>query len=434
MQEWKAAEPAQSFAYEIRENSAVILRCFSHDAKAEIPEALGGYPVTELGPYAFSAHFDEKKLREALRDGRAELYVPPMLRNERSCGAEPAPALCGDRLEEIVLPETVQRVGRYCFYNCGRLRRVEFYGALSDWGSGVFTGCHHVRSLRVYPDENGQSHLKDVLDELHEELEAEYMIQEESAGAAPGEEPGQREKGLRPVPLIFPEFYEEGVENTPARILETHVHGSGILYRNCFQGRKFDFAQYDVLFPYARAQESGELTARMALSRLRFPFGLTRRAGQQYEAYVKEHAREIGIWLLKQRDLESLRFLTELCRRGAQDRDAQAEEKRDGSGRQAQPPMRYAPGQEEQPPGVQGTEAQAPGVQGTETQAPGVQGMEAAGGRGACMSVYRALLSDLLEAALRLHYMEAVSFLMEQSRADNGSGRAGRPGRRRMEL
>lgn len=58
--------------------------------------------------------------------------------------------------------------------------------------------------------------------------------------------------------LMFPEFYEEGVENTPARILETHVHGSGILYRNCFQGRKIDFYQYDNAFPHAMAQESGE--------------------------------------------------------------------------------------------------------------------------------------------------------------------------------
>lgn len=34
--------------------------------------------------------------------------------------------------------------------------------------------------------------------------------------------------------LVFPEFFEEAVENTPARILETHTHGSGMWYRNCF--------------------------------------------------------------------------------------------------------------------------------------------------------------------------------------------------------
>ena len=52
-------EPTQSFAYELKGNSAVILRCFSRDTKAEIPEMLEGHPVTEVGAYAFSAHMDE---------------------------------------------------------------------------------------------------------------------------------------------------------------------------------------------------------------------------------------------------------------------------------------------------------------------------------------------------------------------------------------
>ena len=37
--------------------------------------------------------------------------------------------------------------------------------------------------------------------------------------------------------LIFPEHYEEAVENTPARIVETHYHGSGGDYRQCFYGQ-----------------------------------------------------------------------------------------------------------------------------------------------------------------------------------------------------
>lgn len=56
-----AFEPAQSFAYEIKKDSAVIRRCFSLDTKAEIPKQLDGYPVTEIAPYAFSAHLDEGK-------------------------------------------------------------------------------------------------------------------------------------------------------------------------------------------------------------------------------------------------------------------------------------------------------------------------------------------------------------------------------------
>lgn len=352
---------AQSFAYEIRENSAVILRCFSRDGRAEIPEQIEGYPVTELGDYAFSPHFGEAQLEEELRDGKARLCIPETIQ-----GATP-PALCGERLEEIVLPRTLQRVGRYCFYNCGNLRRLEFYGGLEDWGSGAFTGCHRVRGLRVYADAEGRSHLKDVLDELREELEVEYLTDGASGASR----------------LIFPEFYEEGVENTPARILENHVHGSGILYRNCFRGRAVDFAQYDALFPHAKAWESGEIVLRMALARLRFPQGLTRKAKEQYESYLKEHASDAGKWLLRQKDLEGLRFLLGESDRG----HITAEEVRDDAVRQ-----RGAQGQPE---------------------------------------FRKSLTEELLGEATRLQYMEAVSFLMEYGRTKRPSGVSRR---RRLEL
>lgn len=285
------AKLAQSFAYEIRKDSAVIWRCFSRDTRAEIPETLGGFPVRELMPYAFSAHMEEAELRRKIETGNVVLYRPQAAAGELFTDV---PALCGNQLEEISLPPAMRRVGRYCFYDCKNLVRVEFHGMLTDWGSGVFTRCHQVRELRVWADEQGGSYLKDVLDELPETLEVEYIIQ------------GQRAK------LMFPEFYEEGVENTPARILETHVHGSGISYRNCFQGRRFDFAQYDTLFPYAKALESEEVVARMVTGRLRYPEGLTPRARKQYEDYVAEHDIALGKWMMEQKDLEGLQWLLNL--------------------------------------------------------------------------------------------------------------------------
>ena len=162
----------QSFAYEIRENSAVIRRCFSRDTRAEIPEYLEGYRVTEIAPYAFSAHLQEQELKEGIRTGAIRIHLAPFFETE---DYEKLPVLSGNRLEEILLPPSVKRVGRYCFYNCGDLRRIEFHGGLSDWGSGVFTGCHHVEQLLVHTDREGKSYLKDVLDELREELEVLYF-------------------------------------------------------------------------------------------------------------------------------------------------------------------------------------------------------------------------------------------------------------------
>ena len=216
------------------------------------------------------------------------------------------PALCGEALEEIILPRTVRRVGRYCFYDCRLLRCVSFHGALGDWGSGVFTRCHRVCELSVCADAQGRSYLKDVLDELPEALTVEYRLPEQSA----------------PAVLVFPEFYEEGVENTPARILETHVHGSGISYRNCFQGRTFDFVQYDTLFPHARALESCEVLVRMVLGRLRQPLGLSKKAKEQYEAYLREQAEAFADFLLQQRDLEGLRWMVRQFSDWEQEREA----------------------------------------------------------------------------------------------------------------
>lgn len=317
-------EAAQSFAYERKGDSAVIWRCFSHDTKAYVPEEIEGCPVTGIVPYAFSAHMDEKELQRGLESGKIRMYVPESLRRDGKTDAEtPCAPLCGDALEEIVLPKGLKSVGRYCFYDCGRLRRIVFCGALTDWGTGVFTRCHRVHELCVYTDEDGNSSLKEVLDELPEEMFVDYWSMERNSAGSRAESPeretrntgrenaaGEARSGAL-ARLVFPEFYEEGVENTPARILETHVHGSGMSYRNCFHGRKFDFSQYDVLFPRAQALERWEIVCRMAIGRLQTPVGLQKKAASQYGAYLYEHRYEVADRLLADRDLEKLRWLME---------------------------------------------------------------------------------------------------------------------------
>ena len=81
-----------------------------------------------------------------------------------------------------------------------------------------------------------QSGLKEILSEVGEELRVHLYGKVEAM-------------------LWFPEYYEEGVENTPARILENHVHGSGIRYRNSFVHKRLHVLEYDKLFPYAVAWE-----------------------------------------------------------------------------------------------------------------------------------------------------------------------------------
>ena len=166
-----------------------------------------------------------------------------------------------------------------------------------------------MENMCVYTDPNGKSYLKDVLDELPESLRVQYFQQKD---------PEVGKEQFEEAHLVFPEFYEEGVENTPARILETHVHGSGISYRNSFQSRKFDFYQYDLLFPYAEALESPKLVADLVLGRLRWPLGLTQKAKGQYETYVEKHTEEIAGLLIDGRDMDAIRWLIEFLKGSSQ--------------------------------------------------------------------------------------------------------------------
>lgn len=203
------------FEYEIKEERVCILACFSSGTTAEIPEEIEGYPVVEIAAYAFAENAEVKQ-----KNGM--------------------PQLCGARLEEIILPKTIKRVGRYVFYNCRNLRRVEFYNTLTDLGAGAFTGCHKVQEMKVHFIGSKQSILREFLLELAEEQTLELCYEDGNAI------------------ILFPEFFEESVENTPARIIEIHTHGSGMMYRNCFVKKELDFLKYDERFGWAKGKEFPE--------------------------------------------------------------------------------------------------------------------------------------------------------------------------------
>ena len=86
-----------SFYYKKTDSGICILRCRSLDTAVVIPKEIDGLPVTELGSYVFS---------EICRNEEKGVW---------DCGKEPEdlPGLWGNRLTELTLPDTVQKVGRY---------------------------------------------------------------------------------------------------------------------------------------------------------------------------------------------------------------------------------------------------------------------------------------------------------------------------------
>ncbi len=269
----------QKFEYKIKDGKACIEGCFSSGTIAEIPEMLDECPVVEIAPYAFSASSELKS---------SEMDLP---------------RLSGERLEEIILPKTVQKIGRYAFYNCKNLQKISFYNVMTDLGAGAFTGCHKVKELDVTFLENRQSILREFLMELPEDQMVALHYEDEYAN------------------VLFPEFFEESVENTPARILEIHTHGSGMLYRNCFVKKELNFQMYDEKFAEAIGREFSETLFQLAFQRLLNPYQLSEKAKKKYIFFLEGNLQKCALWAVENEKEDEIRFLAENCGSQAQQLD-----------------------------------------------------------------------------------------------------------------
>lgn len=261
-----------------------ICRCYGYEETLVIPEEIDGRPVTALYDYALSSS----------RPWKQPEQVREAVLHEEERGFAEERELSGEFLREVYLPKTLKRIGDYAFYLCRNLWALHFQGNLTHMGGGVFVWCRALAAV-FFSGVSWENHgINGVLAELTQELEAEITYEDGTY--------------LR---LIFPEYYEESVENTPARIIDIHWHGSGYKYRQCFPGTKLDLKRYDELFPYAVANEFVPTCVRLAMDRLMTPVQLSDRARENYLAFLKEHLDEILEELVKQEELEKLRFLAE---------------------------------------------------------------------------------------------------------------------------
>lgn len=256
--------------YEETLDGISVRRCYGLDGIVQIPDRIDGKPVTGLDRYLFS---------ETVR-GRE---VPPY-------EYEGEPELCGSQVKELVLPRYAKRIGAYAFYNCSGLRKLSCQSTVNDWGAGVFTGCTGIASLDICVREEGKSCFREILSELRQTLDVDY----------------RREDGTLLAKLVFPEYFEESVENTPARIIMREMHGCGHMYRYCFDGTRFDVGEYDRLFPHVTVQEKPELVTRLALYRLYWPWGLKEEAAKAYQDYIAAHAGDAAEGILKRGERDIL--------------------------------------------------------------------------------------------------------------------------------
>ena len=252
--------------------------------------------MREIGAYAFAPVLRRETPGEKFTAWIGELPETESERNVQENGAAGGeatlPAICGDALRSVDLPSSLRKIGAYAFYGCGNLEKVRAFSTATDLGAGLFTGCYGIQRLDIRIIPGRKSCLKEMLAELRQTLTLDYRA----------------EKGDLLARLIFPEFFEESVENTPARILMREMHGCGHMYRNAFVGTDFQFLVYDRLFPHVQVEEKPLLVAKLALNRLRYPCQLSPGARETYEKYLAEHGKEIVQAAEEEQDTELLSF------------------------------------------------------------------------------------------------------------------------------
>ena len=269
--------------YRILENGIEIVRCLGLDSKVVIPKMIEGKAVIKVAPYAFSS----RKATEEL-----DVHVCEV-EDSISFGGEEK-LLAGLEVEEIILPDTVEEIGRYIFYGCRNLRSLQFSSHLKQVGSGAFTVCSGLSRLKVYMKEGKQSCVKEILGELWQRMDVIFSYEDGTEAH-----------------LVFPEHYEEAVENTPARLLYTHHHGSGNNYRQCFYNKELDYRKYDELFSMAVVMDDLDVLIDLSFGRLEFPYELTKKNELEYINYIRCHLNEIVKYLIQEKNLHRLRFISE---------------------------------------------------------------------------------------------------------------------------
>lgn len=269
-------------------DGASLVSCFGPASELRLPERLDGRPLREILPYAFSSP-------QAAKEHLPEGALPAAVRTDGGPSfADETRFLGGDFLREAYLPEGLRSIGEYAFYNCVNLSRLGLHGGAVRVGNGALMNCCSLNRLDFSASPADGTCLFDLLAEISGEIRVSF-----------------RGAGDFSV-FLFPEFYEESVENGPARIFEHRILGAGYRYRQCFEGDVLKTEEYDAQFPVCVPQMEPETALGIVLNRLRHPSGLREPARAEYLAYLAENARAAAVRMVRTDSPEGIAFLAGL--------------------------------------------------------------------------------------------------------------------------
>ena len=256
-------------------NGAEILRVYAGMPQLIIPDDIDGNSVVSIGAYCFSntdrvCGIVSEKLQKCTEK------IDKSLRE-----------FCGDYVEKIVLPDSLEYIGNNAFYNCRNMNTLSIGSSVIKSGSDIFMNCKSFAKLEIRGSVHEPSGLKSVLSRYASNLQ---VIFDDAV-------------------FFYPEYIDSYDEIAPAHIFGRNIIGEGFRARQCFEGDILNIAQYDAVFDKASVEESVWVLNKMAFGRLMYPEGLSDENKEKYVNYIRSNQNEIAKLLADERELDILYFM-----------------------------------------------------------------------------------------------------------------------------
>ena len=171
-------------------------------------------------------------------------------------------------LQEAVLTEGLQSVGRFAFLNCTNLKTLELTDSVQSFADTALRQCDSLALIRVHIHHNDPRVLSQLLAAVEKEITLELICPDGKAV------------------LLFPDYNYVYTEHTMSRAFLFNIDGCGMAYRECVDFNGVGFREYDKLFEKER-QEDPHTAPFLALNRLMYPYRLSPMAKEMYESFFK---------------------------------------------------------------------------------------------------------------------------------------------------
>ena len=262
---------------EVNNAGLQILRLMGQTPYAVIPEKIDEHEVKCIGKYCFAAKRDCNN--RTLEDEWDKIQ---MLAEEKSMCE-----LSGDYIENVILPDSVTTLESYVFYNCRKLKYLEFGRGLNVVNNDAFMNCRELSVLAVRGSVEEPAGVQYFLKQLNKGIELKFVKDSDIAGS-----------------FYYSEYTESYEEIGPAHIFQMDVQGEGYRARQLFNDGVIDAVRYDAVFDAAKALESTYTLSKMAAGRLQYPVKLTDEAKNLYEEYLKDNIEAVLEWVVREQRID----------------------------------------------------------------------------------------------------------------------------------